>query len=64
MAAAVGCFSFMLSSGPVVRNPQGAAGAEGQPEGRPEGEGAASNGETGQRLCLVSAQTDKCIRNV
>lgn len=34
-----------------MRNPPGAAGAEGQSEGGPEGEGAAFDGEAGQCHC-------------
>lgn len=46
------CSSSLASAGPAVRNPPGAPGAEGQPEGGPEGEGAASDGEAGQcSLC-------------
>lgn len=40
-----------------MRNPPGAPGAEGQPEGGPEGEGAASDGEAGQCRCVVPAHT-------
>lgn len=42
------CCSSLASAGPAVREPPGAAGAEGQPEGGAEGEGAAPDGEAGQ----------------
>lgn len=52
------CSSTLASAGPAVRNPPGAAGAEGQPKGGPEGEGAASDGEAGQCRCVVPAQRE------
>ena len=45
--------SYLAPAGPAVWNPQGAPGAEVQPEGHPEREGAAACRETGQRHCSI-----------